>query len=79
VRRRLAGPRLVTPTGPGGTGKTRLALQVAADALAAYPDGGWLVELGALADPALVLQAVPGAPHEHDYRAKLRAAGFVDP
>jgi predicted ATPase len=54
----LAAHRLVTATGPGGTGKTRLALQAAAEALPDAPDGVWLVELAALADPALVPQAV---------------------
>ena len=57
----LGAHRLVTLTGPGGTGKTRLALQAAADALEASPDGVWLAELGALADPALVPQAVAAA------------------
>ena len=57
----LAAHRLVTLTGVGGTGKTRLALQVAAEALPAYPDGAWLAELAALRDPALVPQAVAGA------------------
>jgi predicted ATPase/transcriptional regulator with XRE-family HTH domain len=50
--------RLVTLTGPGGTGKTRLSLQVAGELLDAFPDGVWLVELASLADPALVPQTV---------------------
>jgi predicted ATPase len=61
VTRLLAAERLVTLTGPGGTGKTRIALQVAADVLDAYPGGVWLAELAALADPALVPQAVAAA------------------
>jgi predicted ATPase/class 3 adenylate cyclase len=47
--------RLVTLTGPGGTGKTRLALQAAGMASDAYPDGVWWIPLAPLRDPALVL------------------------
>ena len=54
VKRLLLGDRFVTLTGPGGTGKTRLALQVAAELLELFPDGVWLVELASLADPLLV-------------------------
>ncbi len=50
--------RLITLTGPGGTGKTRLSLQVAADLLEHYPDGIWMVELGNIFDAREVPTAV---------------------
>ena len=58
VKRELLGDRFVTLTGPGGTGKTRLALQVGAELLELFPDGVWLVELASLSDPMLVPQTV---------------------
>jgi predicted ATPase/DNA-binding winged helix-turn-helix (wHTH) protein len=53
--------RVVTLTGPGGIGKTALALEVARRALGEFINGGWLVELAAISDPGLVPSAVAGA------------------
>jgi len=58
LKRLLAKTRVLTLTGSGGCGKTRLSLQVAADSLERFPDGAWLVELALLADPGLVAQTV---------------------
>ena len=58
---RSSDARLVTLTGPGGTGKTRLALQAAAELLDAFPDGVFFVPLAALRDPELVPSAIASA------------------
>ena len=50
--------RLLTLIGPGGTGKTRLSIQLGGDQLALYPDGVWMIELAPLANPALITQTI---------------------
>lgn len=61
VGRLLTRSRLVTLVGVGGTGKTRLELQAAGDALERYADGAWLVELAPLSDPELVVSEISRA------------------
>ncbi len=52
--------RLVTLTGSGGCGKTRLAIQVVADLVSGYDDGVWLVDLAPIAESELILEAMAG-------------------
>ena len=63
---RLGAARLVTLVGPGGVGKTRLALQVGACVRGGYSDGVWLVELAPHADPHMVASAVAASLGIHE-------------
>jgi hypothetical protein len=54
IKRELSNHRLITLTGPGGIGKTRLSLEVAAELVNAYPHGVWFVEMAHVADVSLV-------------------------
>jgi predicted ATPase/class 3 adenylate cyclase len=60
VQQALGQARLVTLTGPGGVGKTRLAMNAAAEALGAFRDGVWLVELAPVVDPARLVPTLAG-------------------
>jgi predicted ATPase/class 3 adenylate cyclase len=57
----LGATRLLSVTGPGGTGKTRLCYQLAAECLDSFPDGVWVAELAPLSDPTLVPIALASA------------------
>jgi len=61
IKRLVSMTRLLTLTGAGGSGKTRLALEVARDLVGTYSEGVWLVELASLSVPDLVAQEVAGA------------------
>ena len=61
VKQELALTRLLTLTGTGGSGKTRLALEVARDLIGSYQDGVWLVELAPLTEGTLVPKVVAEA------------------
>jgi predicted ATPase/class 3 adenylate cyclase len=61
AKRLLAGTRLLTLTGPGGIGKTRLSLQIAAEVVQSFPDGVYFVQLSAVRDPELIASVVAQA------------------
>ena len=76
--RLLGETRLLTITGPGGTGKTRLSLEVAAGVLDQHPDGIWLVELASLSDPGLVPQVIASTLGVREEPARALRATLVD-
>ena len=61
LRKTLAGARLVSLVGPGGVGKTRLAVRIATDLGRGFADGAWWVDLAEIRDAALVTNAVVAA------------------
>jgi predicted ATPase/DNA-binding NarL/FixJ family response regulator len=72
VRQKLGAARLVSLVGPGGVGKTRLAIRTAAELARGFRDGAWLVELADVRDPALVSNAALAA-------LDLRDQAFTEP
>jgi class 3 adenylate cyclase len=66
ARKLLSSARLLTLIGPGGTGKTRLSFQLAADQLSDFKDGVWLVELAQLSGPSFILSTVASVLELHE-------------
>ena len=81
VRRLLEDTRLLTLTGAGGCGKTRLALAAADELVEKFEEGVWMVDLAPLADPSLVPQAVAstfsGSRSQCSCRVKLRRSALA--
>jgi predicted ATPase/DNA-binding CsgD family transcriptional regulator len=78
VKRLLAGARLVTLTGVGGCGKTRLAMRVADALRRGFADGVWLVDLATVTDPELIVYAVGDTVGVRDQSERLAVDVVVD-
>jgi predicted ATPase/DNA-binding CsgD family transcriptional regulator len=78
LRAALAGARLVTLTGPGGIGKTRLAVQAATEARRSFRDGAWMAELAGLRDPGLLAPEVARSLGLFDQSASWGVATLAD-
>jgi predicted ATPase/DNA-binding CsgD family transcriptional regulator len=78
IREALGPARLVTLAGPGGIGKTRLALQAASSARRAFRDGVWMTELAGLRDPALLVPEIARSLGLLDQSARWAVATLSD-
>ncbi|MEO3797424.1 BTAD domain-containing putative transcriptional regulator [Nonomuraea sp. B10E15] len=78
VKRQLSNARIVTLTGTGGVGKTRLALRVAAEVRNDFPAGAWLVELAAVENPELLVHKVSEALDIQDRSSRPPVEVLVD-
>ncbi|MDV6271518.1 ATP-binding protein [Rhodococcus globerulus] len=78
VRRLLSENRLVTLTGLGGVGKTRLALRVANDSTRAFPEGVWFVDFSELQEPALLDQTILAALGVQDRSTRSPRSVLID-
>src|SRR3954452_1858147 len=78
IRRMLAANRLVTLTGPGGVGKTRLAQRVGTELRRGFPDGVWFAGLAELREPDLVAVTVGEPPGSRDGSAGPDGPGLAE-
>lgn len=78
IKQAIGSHRLVTLTGSGGTGKTRLSLQVAADLLDQFTDGVWFVELAPLTDPSLIPQTILAAMEASEQQDKTATQALIE-
>ncbi|MBV6402862.1 MAG: hypothetical protein CNIPEHKO_03178 [Anaerolineales bacterium] len=78
IKNVLRSYRLVTLTGSGGTGKTRLSLQVAAELLDQFPDGVWFAELAPLTDPSLIPQTILSAFQASEQEGKTALQTLIE-
>ncbi len=78
LKRALVSTRLLTLTGAGGVGKTKLALRAGRESARQYPDGVWFVELAPIQDPELVPQAVFAALGLQDHSASWAVSTLSD-
>lgn len=78
IKQAIGAHRLVTLTGSGGTGKTRLSLQVAADLLNQFADGIWFVELAPLTDSSLIPQTILTAMEASEQQDKTPAQALIE-
>lgn len=78
IKRGLQAARLLTLTGPGGSGKTRLALQAAFEILTEYPEGVWWVDLAPLSDPQMIARAVAATLGVQEQPGRLLSTTVAD-
>jgi predicted ATPase len=78
TQRKLDSARLLTLIGPGGAGKTRLAMEIAANQLERFKDGVWLVELAPIADPGFVVSTIAAVFELHEVQGVPLITLLVD-
>ncbi len=78
IKQAFSAARIVTLTGAGGTGKTRLAFQVGLDLLDTFPDGVHLIELAPLSDPNLIAQSLAAVLGLHTLEGGSVMPGILD-